>query len=157
MEEWEFLKNNVYYADGSLRDIYVRNTTKEDWILWAEVVNKNYKTSYFSGETGLTTDKIDIYDVFEYWDGVRDTISDGTVFLGDIIVKTYFGSPDEIENDITPTEINALEDHLMLIDYLETISKILNKRVVLTPENYSPSYEFELIVVDEGKVVIHGL
>ncbi len=40
--DFQKLKDKIYYSDGSLRDIYVHNTTKEDWQIWADFVNKNY-------------------------------------------------------------------------------------------------------------------
>jgi hypothetical protein len=45
---WENLKNKVYFLNGSLRDIYVRDTTKEDWQKWSDFVNANYKTSFYT-------------------------------------------------------------------------------------------------------------
>ncbi|RWY46249.1 hypothetical protein [Mucilaginibacter gilvus] len=157
MEDWKFLKENIYYCDGSFRDITIRNTTKEDWKLWADVVNKTYKTSFSEGGSDIQTGKIDIYRVYDYWDGKTDTCLDATIFIGNIVVKTYFFTDEEIENDITPKEINTIDDHINLMQYLSTISTALNKRVVLTPENYNPSIEKELIIIDNDKVLFCGL
>jgi len=31
---WENIKQNIYYSDGSLRDIYILNSTRADWKKW---------------------------------------------------------------------------------------------------------------------------
>ena len=154
MENWELLKENIYYRDGSLRDIYIRNTTKEDWKLWSEMVNSTYKITFFSGERNLSTDKIDIYEVYDYWDGKSDLCLTATILIGNIVVKAHFFSEEEIENDITPSDINSHDDHLLLVNYLRAISTALGKKVVLTPENYKASTDMELITVDNGEVII---
>jgi hypothetical protein len=45
---WEKIKENIYFLDGSLRDIYKNETTENDWKKWIDYVNKNYKILKFS-------------------------------------------------------------------------------------------------------------
>ena len=152
--EWQDLKKNVYYLDGSLRDIYINNVTNIDWQVWTDFVNKNYKTSFHVYEKSITTDKIDFSVVLDYWKGNKDSSCMATVFVDDIIIKAYFFDSEQIENDLTPTEINSIDDHDKLLNYLTKLSKVLNKQVILTPEN-----EVENILVaidkDEVKINIH--
>jgi hypothetical protein len=56
--EWKELKEKVYYLDGSLRDIYIHNTTKEDWKIWADFVNEHYRISHHFFETDTDENKI---------------------------------------------------------------------------------------------------
>ena len=79
-------------------------------------------------------------------------LSEASVFIDNILVKSYFFTDEEIENDITPSEINSIDDYCKLIEYMSNISKILNKRVILTPEN---SPEIELVAVNEGVVTVN--
>ena len=152
--EWNQLRDNIYYVDGSLRDIYIQNTTKEDWILWANYVNNHYKISFFSASEDVSDDKINISKVFDYWNGEDDYCLSATIFLGNILVKIYFFSDAEIENNIKPNEINSIDDHLMVVDYMNRISILLGKKVILTPENYSPSDQI-LIETDHHRVLIN--
>ena len=46
----------------------------------------------------------------------------------------YFNYQNEIENDFAPSSIKDISDHNSLMDYLLTISKILNKPARLTNE-----------------------
>ena len=150
--DWQKLKDNIYYSDGSLRDIYVQNTTKDDWQTWADFVNTNYKTSFHIYETEVKEGTVDLSKVFDYWNGVHDTCPMATVYVGDILVNSYFFGDTEIENDITPKEINSIEDHNKLLEYLIGLSKALNKKVILTPET---TPETILISVDKDNVEIN--
>lgn len=151
--DWEELKDKVYYWDGSWRDIYIHHTTEEDWQLWADFVNKNYKTSFHIYETEANESKVDLNKIFEYWNGVHEYCSTATVYVDNIKVNSHFFTEGEIENDITPAEINSIDDHNKLIGYMKSLSKLLNKPVHLTPENRS---EIVLISVDRDEVKINN-
>jgi hypothetical protein len=146
---WQQLRDKLYYLDGSLRDIYVPCTTRYDWILWANYVNSKYKTSFYTYETEIREEKINADQVFQIWDGRHDNLSEASIFIDNILVKNYFFTDEAIENDVTPSQINSIDDHCKLIEYMSNISKILNKKVILTPEN---SPEIELV---EGVVTVN--
>lgn len=151
--DWKQLKDKVYFVDGSLRDIYIKNTTRNDWALWADYVNKHFKL-FFSVSDTVIDDKIDIYKVFDYWDGKDDCCLNASIFLGDCLIKTYFFTEEEIENDIMPTEVNSMETHLLLVDYMSKITALLKKKVILTPENPSDT-EPIFIEVNNNMVTIN--
>jgi len=114
-----------------------------------EFVNTHYKVAFTIYEGDITTDKIDFSKVLDFWKGSLDSSVSATVYVGDMIVKTYFFSDEEIENHITPKEVNTISDHNNLVEYLKRLSDVLKKKVVLTPENEP---ETALIVVNEGNV-----
>ncbi len=115
---WQTLKDKIYYLDGSLRDIYILDTTKDDWKNWTDFVNKNYKTSFHIYETETTKDKIDFSIILEYWMGKKDSSAMATVYVDNIVIKAYFFDDQEIENDITPTEFNSIDDHKRLMKFM---------------------------------------
>lgn len=43
---WEELQQHVYARNGSLPDIYVLDTTEDDWRRWAEWVNATYRVLF---------------------------------------------------------------------------------------------------------------
>jgi hypothetical protein len=65
---WTKLKEQIYFEDGSWRDIYVLNTTARDWEKWVDLVNRKYQVEFWDVKTNLRTDKIDFIIVKEYWD-----------------------------------------------------------------------------------------
>jgi hypothetical protein len=149
--DWQYLKSKVYFLDGSLRDIYVHNTTKSDWQLWADFVNANYETSFYIYENEVEEKTIALSKIFDYWDGLREYLSTATVYLDHIQINVHFFVGEEIENDISPKEIHSIDDHNRLINYMTRLSKVLDKVVVLTPENQA---NFVLISVDKDVVKI---
>ncbi|RAJ92704.1 hypothetical protein LX87_05035 [Larkinella arboricola] len=150
--DWQQLKENVYYQDGSLRDIYVHHVTRKDWQLWADYVNTHYKTSVLIYETQAKTDTIDIGIAFAYWNRSHDNCSTASVYLDEIQVNIHFFRENEIENDLTPTEVKSVEDHNKVLAYMKEMSNVLNKEVVLTPENEP---ETVLISVNRDKTFIN--
>jgi hypothetical protein len=83
---------------------------------------------------------------------IKENCSTATVYIDNIQVNAHFFTDEEIENDITPNEINSMDDHNKLMDYMTRLSKVLNKTVVLTPENKS---DFVLISVDKDEIKIN--
>lgn len=145
---WEDLKKHIYHEDGSLRDIYIRNVTSEDWIRWVDFVNSSYTVDFEIGGKPKGN-KIDFSTVAAYWQHVDQECPSASIYLGNIIVKTYFFREDEIENDIAPREIKTVEDHKKLVAYLKSVSNLLGKPVELTEENYSDPHEVLMIINGE--------
>jgi len=148
---WQQLRDSIYYLDGSLRDIYVLNTTKDDWIIWADFVNQNYPVKIHNEDNKLIDTKVDLTGVFDCWAVNEHSGLSAIVLVDNVIVQSYFFSDQEIENDISPIEVNSMYDHIKLVDYMIGLSKALNKKVILSPENES---ETELIKVYNNEVTI---
>ena len=146
---WEKIKTDIYYSDGSLRDIYVLDSTIKDWKKWIDFINENYqvKFEHFDNQGNKKIkSKINFYEVSKYWNNYENTIS-AEFLVGEVLLKCYFFSIDEIENDFFPEEVKTIEQHNLIIEYLKSISKILNKEVILTPENYSEGFR-KLITIN---------
>ena len=148
---WKYLKENVYFWDGSWRDIYVQNISIEDWAKWTEFVNKNYRIEWHNDKTETNDNTIDSDVILQFWEGDHDLISTAKIFVDDIQINAHFVTDDEIENDIDPREFKSIEDHEKLMSYLIGISKSLQLPVIITPEN---SPEFILIEVNGEQVEI---
>lgn len=150
--EWQEIKSKIYYQDGSWRDIYILNTTKYDWQIWADFVNLNYRTSFYIAETDATENQVNIDKVFDYWNGDTDYLSTAAVFINKIRINAHFFTDEEIENDINPSEIDSMDDHNEIIDYMRKLSNLLHKKVILTAENL---LDCIYISTHEDKVIIN--
>ncbi len=135
MMNWSFLKENVYFHDGSWRDICVQNIQLGDWKNWVEFVNKKYQIEWYNDTTETKEAKIDFEVISQYWDGQHDLCSSAKVFINNIQVNVHFFDDNEIENDLDPTEFRSLEDHNCLMKYLTEVSLLLKRSVIVTPEN----------------------
>ncbi|RAK70237.1 hypothetical protein [Hymenobacter edaphi] len=134
--DWNQLREEVYYVDGSLRDIYVLNTTAEDWRRWVELVNGSYTVAFSNSVSGRTEDRID-FAVIQQWWATPDEVEWSTVriHVRNYTINCHFLWDGDIENDIRPRDFQSVEDHEALLLYLQRVSEALQKPVRLTPEN----------------------
>lgn len=133
--DWSALKKEIYYRDGSLRDIYVLQTTFEDNEQWVNLVNEQYAIKWFNGLTQQEEQKINFEVVKGYLNGGHDLCSSAHVFIDKVQINNHFFIVNKIETDISPNEINSIHDHEKIIKYMVAVSMRLGKPVVLTPEN----------------------
>lgn len=132
---WEERKNKIYYLDGSFRDVVVKNTSLEDWGEMIYFLNKNYKVKQKFLSLHREESFIDFDLVKKYWLGEGINMSTVSVYLDSIIINTHFFSDVEIEFDINPKEINSLEDDIKITKFIKELSNLLNKEVVITPQD----------------------
>ena len=133
--DWTYLKENVYFWDGSWRDIYVQNISAADWVNWTEFVNNNYRIEWHNGKTEKNEPKINFDVILQFWKGEHELCSTAKIFVDDIQINAHFFTDEEIENDIDPREFKNIEDHKNLMGYIISISKLLKRPVIITPEN----------------------
>ena len=133
---WDELRNGMYHIDGSWRDIYVLNTTKEDWHRWIEYVNTNYEVSWYADDynSGIAVDTIDSQFINCRWDS-KHCATTVSVLLGKVQINCHFFTESQIENDIDPREIKSLDDHKRVMEYMKSVYNLLGKEVILTEEN----------------------
>ena len=146
---WTDLKNKIYYWDGSWRDIYVLQTSQNDQEKWVDYVNKNYHIDWYNGKADRDENQIDIDVIKEFWSGNHDLCSTAKVFIDKIQINAHFFDDTEMENDIDPREFNSIEDHNKLIKYMSDLSNLLDKEIILTPEN---EHETILFKVNKEKI-----
>ena len=137
---WEKIKEEIYFIDGSWRDIYVKDITENEWELWVNYVNKNYKIDWNN------KNEIDFEIIKNNWEANIPQY-DAKIFIENIQINNHFF--DDFENDIDPSEIKNIYDHNCIIKYMKDISEILNKAVYLSGENWRKDY---LIKIYEGKI-----
>jgi hypothetical protein len=149
---WTKLRDKIYYLDGSFRDIYILRTNRMDNQVWVNYVNENYRVDWYNGKTDKEENKVNFFVIEEFWNGNLDFCSTAKVFIDNIQINNHFFGSDEIENDIDPREFNSIEDHNKLIKYMSDLSSILDKEVILTPEN---EQETVLMTVWKNKIEIN--
>lgn len=150
--EWSKLKETVYHFEGSMLDLYVLDTTRSDWQKWIDYVNEKYAVRFMAGDDKIIKDQIGYDSVLDYWNGSTDYLRGVTFIVRGIDINCHFFTDLEIENDIDPRKIKGFEDHFALMDYMLAVSTLLNKPMILTPENVST---IELIRCFQGKFMIN--
>lgn len=124
----------VLYIDGSLRDIYVLGTTLEDWQKLLDFLHTGlYAVSFLvAGEQRPLPTRIEEIFLLIHSSGGMMRIDGDQLAL-----HCYFYTDEEIEFDLDPRTINSEELLSRLLDFIRAIGNLLNKPVILTPENVS--------------------
>ncbi|MFT5618510.1 MAG: hypothetical protein ACI85I_001745 [Arenicella sp.] len=147
---WEAFKQKVYYSDsGILMDVLVLNTTLADWEIWVDFVNRNYRVEWYKMESEIPKERIDFGFVEKNLLGNATHANSAHIFTGKIQINSHFFWHEEIENDLDPREFKTIEEHYSLIEFLIKMSTVLEKEVIVTPEN---GREYILISVNQEKV-----
>ncbi len=118
----------LWEKDGSLRDVYVLDTTFTDWALLLSLAEKyGYQYSYAGQDHPLP----EVEEIFTARDGPHLL----SVKLGRVTANCHFFVPDEIELDFDPREIDSDSDHYEVLRFLEALGEGTNKKVSVTAEN----------------------
>ena len=123
--------NWIFKPDGSLRDIYIQNTSIEDWGKLIDLLNSEYSLKYFS------ENKIDKDQVFKYLEDETGEVECSTVSIEieNIKINCHFFLIEQIELDIDPREIKTASDFEKVLSFMKSISSTLKKQITLTGEN----------------------
>lgn len=135
------INKNVFYQDGSLRDIYILDT---DINVWERFVNLLYISNLdfrlLIDGSMRNTPRISVDELFQMKDDKSLLL---VINLKGVNINCHFFCIEEIELDIEPKEINDFNKACAVLEFMKSISQELNKEVLLTPENMS---DFPLII-----------
>jgi hypothetical protein len=123
---------DVFYQDGSLRDIYVRGTSADDWQKLITFLKfGKYKITYEldSVESPLPTD---FSDIQKYMGEEAQLLS---IYIEDVRLNCHFFWAEEIELDLLPNEVDTEEKAETILRFMMEVGRLLGKEVILTPEN----------------------
>ncbi|RYD57578.1 MAG: hypothetical protein EOP56_07295 [Sphingobacteriales bacterium] len=152
--QWEELKKKVYFEDGALRDIIIRNVAWADWKLWIDFINGNYEVEFSIPEADVTQVFIDHIEVERYFADESELIRKAKIRIGKCIAMCYFCSEDAIEYDIDPKEVVSMDGHLAIASHLSQVSALFDRPLVLSLEGYPHE---PLLRVDRDKIEIVSL
>jgi hypothetical protein len=143
--------NQVFFVDGSLRDIYVFNVDLDEWQKLYELVHSSqwniilYKDGQISEYEDTTVHKL-----------IKEKENHSimmTINIKGILINCYFFSDTEIEFDIDPKEVKSGSDVNIVFDFMKKISKVLGKESILTVEG---DPENPLVIVhSDGTLLIN--
>lgn len=139
---------DLWEVDGSLRDMYVFDTSIEDWAKFLALAS-SYPSAYS-------------------FDGMRKILPSAErllserggshlleVQVGAASVNCHFFMESELELDVDPKEVSSASQHDLLLEFAEAVASALQKPIVLTPEGTpeSPLLSFEPVT---SQWHIHG-
>jgi hypothetical protein len=136
--------NWIFKPDGSLRDLYIQETSLNDWEKVIDILNSEYDLSYFS------ENKINKKEVFEYLQDETGEIECKAVSINinNVYINCHFFSIEQIEFDIDPREVNSVLEVDIILSFMTTLSSKLKKEIILTGES-DENFPLIKINVDE--------
>jgi hypothetical protein len=134
--DWQDCKK-AFYVDGTLRDVYVRDTTAADWDVFLEAVSSKITATFIDGEPHpLPTHASEIFELNHEKSFLLE------ILLGQVKMLCYFFIEEEIELDIDPSEVTSQAELDAIVDVLALIGRALGRDVILTDENFPTSIWF---------------
>ncbi|GAA0460116.1 hypothetical protein Aca07nite_42100 [Actinoplanes capillaceus] len=137
---WEDVAR-YFEDDGSLLDAYVFDVSMTDWQLILDAVRSVGWPHDYSSGGGVQTLPGHIEDIFERRRDCSPTLHIRPA--AGIVFATHFFSPENIEFDFDPDDVQGQQALDVLCSFLRTVGQKLNRQVVLTPES---SPEVPLII-----------
>jgi len=136
---------------GSLIDICVLETSLEDWEKLIDLLNANYHITSFGKNGDAKSQKIDKKYAIKYLIDVTGNMESKSACLllaEGIDVNCHFFADRHIELDIYPPAFKSYEDFEVIKAFMTDLSKLLDKKVILTGEN---DHEIPLFEIDVNK------
>ena len=128
----------LWEVDGSLRDIYVLNTTPASWAAFLRLARLRGADLRFEGAPA------DFPDTASGAEGLSHSHLLVLPVAGARLHCHFFAS-EEIELDIDPAEVTSEEDHSAVLEFVRELSLLLGLPAIITPENFKgqPFLRFE--------------
>jgi len=129
--DWQAIAGH-FASDGTLRDIYVFDTSMADWeAVWRLLAgSRDRLTFYIDGV--LSEPPATVTEIFDV--GTDHSVL-ATYCASDLTVNCHFFTPSEIEFDVDPRQIDGLDAIEVLARFIAAIGETTSKPVVLTEEN----------------------
>ena len=126
---WNDIKH-IFVYDGDFNDIWVPDTSWDDWVKAIDFLNQSYSISF-----GETMDKMTSQIDKKYISNVFADPNLGLPFchiqIDYIYITMYFHEVDNISFDLNPQHINGLKDFYTIKNFMLDIAKLLQKKVIM--------------------------
>jgi hypothetical protein len=135
--DWQRLRDELQ-PDGSLRDIYVHNADEHLWQRFlAALARAPYRCVFRHGERPMPEPLSQFREAAKLRE--TDPVLLQIELLPTLTLNCHFFTYEEIELDVTPSELQSADAVGMLIDFLKWLARVVERPVLLTHEN-SPEY-----------------
>lgn len=129
--DWSVIAQDFQY-DGSLRDIYILDTSIDDWAhVWAALVADSESLSFEADGVAMKP-PADVRNVF----ALGETRSVNASYrLGKQQLNCHFFTETEVEFDLDPRDVDGPVEAERLAHFLLALGRATSKAIRLTPEN----------------------
>jgi hypothetical protein len=136
MIEWEAWQRAVKEDGGSVWDVYVLDTDRQDWQRLLDFLRGTGLPLSF--QRGEITEPLPQDVAHAFW-GLYGPCEDTTmlsILLDEMLIKTHFVVDYEVELDIGPREVQSEADLDRLLGFLAAVAQALGKTVLVSSEGF---------------------
>jgi superfamily I DNA and/or RNA helicase len=118
--------------DGFLRDIYILESSIQDWqIIWESLIEDRNRLNF--SVDGLQEDPPEtVESVFA---SRLEHSAQASYTLGKQTINCHFFDPSEIEFDFDPRDVHGPAELDDLVNFMVELGRLVSKSVILTHEN----------------------
>ena len=131
MLEWEAVRSEFEW-DGSLRDLYVFETSEADWDRFLAAVRTWAYPTRFSVDGEPNTLPESARTAFQIRGRAVPLLH---IDVGGVGVCCHFFTDEELELDLDPREVDGPARLDQLMSFIRRLGQAIQRPVVLTPEN----------------------
>ena len=136
---WEEIEPELNW-DGSWRDLYVLETTVDDWRLFLQFLRAGrYVTRFQDHRSTVVGTEGGVRSLPHYptslFHGRDERFTLLEVDVGRVTLNTDFFTPDNIHLDLDPRKVQSTDDADTLFAFMRGLGRALGKPVRLTHEN----------------------
>ena len=134
--------SHEFMPDGSLRDIYVRGTTIQEWEQFYQfLIKKGFMLTYSRSDRSVALLPHQAIDIFKD----KNCVHTLTINLHGLLLNCHFFTEHELELDLDPKDINSRARLELILGFMQEIGRLLQKEVIMTPENFDHLVLFHYI------------
>ena len=135
-------------------NICAYNLSTIEWRSLIEFFNHKYKINFKEYITYKTNNFIEYDKLLDFWNNKTDNGYMAIIKLNNISINCYFNSMKNLELDILYNEILKNNNLELILNFISTISTIINKPVYIEEENYN--IENKLVEFYKNKILLIG-
>jgi len=146
MVDWYSCKHEFVW-DGSVRDVYVFNTTEHDYDLFLDALEQwEYRLDFtIDGDPALLPN-----GAWRLFDMQPEASPMLELHVGSVRVRCHFFCSSEMELDVDPRDIQSQADLNNLTNFIVRLGKIVDKNVYFSPENAAETPIFEYHAAEDA-------
>lgn len=149
----ELIKKAIEKVDNkNFINICAYNLYVEDWKNLTSYLNNSYKIVFKEYVSNREAEKIDYNALVSFWNGDTENGYMAVINLEGIEINCYFNGMSDLEFDIIYEEFLNDGNLKKIIDFVSSISHVVDKPFYLEEENYS--VENKLVEIYKNEILI---
>lgn len=121
----------------------------EDWEKLILYLNNNYKIMFREYVSNKETETINYKSLLNFWSGENENGYMAVINLETVLVNCYFNGVNDLDFDVIYDDILYDENLKKILDFVSSLSDVIDKPFYLEEDNYSTENKLVKIYKDE--------